>query len=1011
MKKIYALLFLCLFGTGLLSAQTMMPLPAHNSVYSGSIRGYWFIAPTSFTITGLRVPIDAGTGLQYIHVMKCHTPFPISSGSASSNFTTLTYISGAANGVIQTVNIPINQGDTIGILGSAGVANSYTSSTTHSSTIGGFPVSLTRIGHQGDIDLGPAPNYFGSALGASGSISRVEMYYTTGPCTDPPTPGTATASASTICPGTNINLSLSGNSSGLGQTYIWESSVLGGPYTAVSSSSTTPNFSIAPTTNVAYRAAVTCGISTTYSTPVNITMAVSVAGNATASASQVCPGSPVQLDLTGNSTNTGETFVWESASAAAGPYTAVSGILTTPQYTANPTTNIWYRAAVSCGPTISYSAPVNVTMSGGASGTYLVDATALPGPGVFPTLSAALATLSCGVTGPLTINIAPNSGPYNEQVTIPTIGGASASSPVTINGNGNTITFAPASSAKYVMRLDGADYVTINDLNLVSTSTSYGYGMLFTNGADHNTVNNCTIDLTAVTSTTSSNTAGFVGSASATSGVSAGNNGSYNRFTGNTVLRGYRSVSWVGNSGTGAVNNVFEHNTFQDFYADGIYVEDNDGLMIAGNNIMRPLRTNETTGGAIEIGPGCKNVMIRENKIHDTHTNATSGTFYGVYFNDCDAPVGSENRVINNLLYKFNSSSGTIYAFYNEDSDGTWFHHNTVVLDHPSSTSGTTRGFYQNVTATNIQFTNNIIYITRGGSGTKYCIYIGDPSSIISNNNDLFINAPGGSNYMGYYVSSQATFANWQAVNSGAYDQQSVNLDPLFLSALTDDYTPTNILMDNLGLTAGVSIDILGNPRSGTTPDIGSYEFLTVPSPLSVKLLAFSASRNGENVSLSWKVTDEKNIGKYIVERSTDGMLFSEAGSTKASGSTAYKFVDEHAASRGNKLYYRLRMLDMSGRFTYSKIAIVDLNMAASSFTGFPNPFTGRINVSASATEADVCTIVIKDITGRTVVSKSVAVMPGTNTFTINGLDGLASGTYKIKAEIDGRIETTTLVK
>ncbi len=166
-------------------AQTMMPLPPHNSVYSGSARGYWFTAPVSFTIVGLRVASQAGSGLQYIHVMKCNDPLPVAFTSQSSNFNTLAYISGAANGVIQSVNINVNMGDVIGILGTAGTSNSYATGGFNTS-IGGFPVKLTRFGYQGNINTGPAPAYWGEALNNTGSISRVEMYYIVGPpCTTP----------------------------------------------------------------------------------------------------------------------------------------------------------------------------------------------------------------------------------------------------------------------------------------------------------------------------------------------------------------------------------------------------------------------------------------------------------------------------------------------------------------------------------------------------------------------------------------------------------------------------------------------------------------------------------------------------------------------------------------------------------------------------------------------------------------------------------------------------------
>ena len=163
---------------------TMMGLPAHSSIYSSMVRGYWFTAPVSFTITGLKVAPEAGTGLQYIHVMKCNGTFPIAFGSPSTAFTTLTYISGGVNNTIIPVNISVQQGDQIGILGSAGTGNSYTASAVHTSTLAGQTVTLSRLGYQGNIDTGPAPNYWGVGSTESGALSRVFMYYTTSSPTD-----------------------------------------------------------------------------------------------------------------------------------------------------------------------------------------------------------------------------------------------------------------------------------------------------------------------------------------------------------------------------------------------------------------------------------------------------------------------------------------------------------------------------------------------------------------------------------------------------------------------------------------------------------------------------------------------------------------------------------------------------------------------------------------------------------------------------------------------------------
>ncbi len=168
-------------------SQTLMPLPPHSSVYDNIYaRGYWFLAPMNFTITGLMVAPEAGTGLQYIHVMKCTGVFPIgASAPGSPLFTTLTYISGATNNVVQPVNISVQQGDQIGILGTVtGICNSYAASAIVTSSIGGQSVYLNRFGYQGSIETGPAPGYWGVGNGTSGQIGRIYMYYSTASRTD-----------------------------------------------------------------------------------------------------------------------------------------------------------------------------------------------------------------------------------------------------------------------------------------------------------------------------------------------------------------------------------------------------------------------------------------------------------------------------------------------------------------------------------------------------------------------------------------------------------------------------------------------------------------------------------------------------------------------------------------------------------------------------------------------------------------------------------------------------------
>lgn len=486
------------------------------------------------------------------------------------------------------------------------------------------------------------------------------------------------------------------------------------------------------------------------------------------------------------------------------------------------------------------------------------------GGGNFQTFAEAISSIACGINGPVTFNVEVGSGPYNEQFTIPQIFGTNATNRVAIRGNGAIIQFDPPTADRHVIKLDGADYITLDSLDIRTTgttTTSFGWGIHLTNGADYDSIKNCNITIGSL-STTQSNSAGIVVSGSTTSVTTAGS-ASHNVIVGNTITGGHQGIIITGTATSlNGVKNQIIRNTIKDFYASGIILTHNDSSIISFNDISRPTLAAVTTFAGVQLGAGNIKCVIEGNKIHDTHNAATtqSGIAYGVFSTANDATVGNENRVINNIIYNFNSGSGIIYGLYNAGSDGVRYYHNTVVLDHSAATAGVTRGFFQTTAATNIDFKNNIIYINRGGTGDKHCVYFGTTTSTITSNNNVLYNisSSGTNNGIGSFgTAGSATLALWQAANSGAYDQQSVSVDPLFTDVNLQDYTPTEVAVDNIGANVGVATDINGKARTLTSPDPGAFE---VPPSVGLDLLVASLTSpslslkscyNSENVSVS----------------------------------------------------------------------------------------------------------------------------------------------------------------
>src|SRR5690606_315435 len=191
----------------------------------------------------------------------------------------------------------------------------------------------------------------------------------------------------------------------------------------------------------------------------------------------------------------------------------------------------YVRAYCSASDTSLWSGPYLFTTGCATqlSGTYTIGTT-----GNYLTFTDAVnEMITCGISGPVVFNVLSGSGPFNEQITIPPIIGASGVNTITFNGNGEIITSTTTTSARSIILLDGADHVTFDSLVVQTQSATNNFAIQLINDADSNTINNCVIDLTSAITSTSSTNAAIVVSGSLTSATTAGASGAYNTITNN----------------------------------------------------------------------------------------------------------------------------------------------------------------------------------------------------------------------------------------------------------------------------------------------------------------------------------------------------------------------------------------------------------------------------------------------------------------------------------------------
>ncbi len=191
MKKIRLLpsilLILCFAA---LHAQNIIPVPPHSTGFTGNSRGFWFTAPCDMVITGISAPADYSTGAQTIQLVKFQNA-PQAFPTLTTTFTTLFYQSGIADTGFVDVNIPVSEGEFIGIMavrdgGSGASVTSYTSAISPiASNINGHTIQLARLGHQGNIISGAATDFWTQT---GDPIGRAEIRYEVAPSVIIPIP-------------------------------------------------------------------------------------------------------------------------------------------------------------------------------------------------------------------------------------------------------------------------------------------------------------------------------------------------------------------------------------------------------------------------------------------------------------------------------------------------------------------------------------------------------------------------------------------------------------------------------------------------------------------------------------------------------------------------------------------------------------------------------------------------------------------------------------------------------
>jgi hypothetical protein len=170
---------------------------------------------------------------------------------------------------------------------------------------------------------------------------------------------------------------------------------------------------------------------------------------------------------------------------------------------------------------------------------------------------------------------------------------------------------------------------------------------------------------------------------------------------------------------------------------------------------------------------------------------------------------------------------------------------------------------------------------------------------------------------------------------------------------------------------------------------------------LPIKLSSFTAVNNNSHIKLQWQTLYEQNSKHFIIQRSTDGINFTDIDKVTAAGNSnvplTYNYTDVLPAmlQSAPTVFYRLQVVDIDGQFLNSEIAAVHLNKKDIQLLVFPNPVKDVLQVQTNGLTGPA-TLSITDAAGRQVYTRDILLEQGSNSIPVK-IAQFSSGIYYVR--------------
>jgi hypothetical protein len=183
---------------------------------------------------------------------------------------------------------------------------------------------------------------------------------------------------------------------------------------------------------------------------------------------------------------------------------------------------------------------------------------------------------------------------------------------------------------------------------------------------------------------------------------------------------------------------------------------------------------------------------------------------------------------------------------------------------------------------------------------------------------------------------------------------------------------------------------------------------------LSANFLDIAAEQSGGLARVRWNVAGETDTREYLVEKSIDGVNFSVIGHTayvfSASATNNYAYEDNNAFSSSGVVYYRVKEVETSGRYQYSKVVSLRVDAPGGTFSVYPNPAKTTATVRFVSSAQATVSLRLFDLKGSVVWQQQYQANAGQNLIQLDNIGALPNGMYILQGLDGSKSEQVKLV-